>query len=57
MNKNVKENINILKHQAEKIDNRYKAMIDICNDTIKIAEELQFNIQELEKEIKIGNIW
>ena len=54
MDKNIKENINLLKYQSEKLENSYKTMIDNCNNTIKIIEELQFNIQDLEKELKRG---
>ena len=53
MDKNIKENINLLKYQSEKLDNSYKVMIDNCNNAIKIIQELQFNIQDLEKELKI----
>ena len=51
--KNIKENINVLKYQTEKLENSYKTMIDNCDNTIKIIQELQFNIQDLEKELKI----
>ena len=50
----IKENINLLKHQSEKLKNNYEVMIDNCNNARKIIEELQFNIQDLEKELKRG---
>jgi len=52
MKNNIKENINVLKYQVEKLDNSYKTIIDNCNNAIKIIEELQFNIQDLEQELK-----
>jgi len=46
-----------LKHQAEKLDNRYKSMIDICKDSENVVEELQHDIHKLDKELGDGSIW
>tara|TARA_R110002020_G_scaffold120869_1_gene275202 strand:- start:338 stop:496 length:159 start_codon:yes stop_codon:yes gene_type:complete len=41
-----------LKTQAEELDNRYKAMIDICNDIEKVADSIQYDVHKLDKELK-----
>jgi hypothetical protein len=41
-----------LKHNSEKLDNRYKAIIDICDEMEKTIQELQYDIHELEEELK-----
>jgi len=46
-----------LKRQAEELDNRYKAMIDICNDIEKVADGIQYDIHKLNKERDNGSIW
>ena len=51
MHQETKELLNKLKYQAEKLDNRYKAMIDICNEIENIGETLQYDIHKLEKEL------
>ena len=45
-----------LKTQAEELDNRYKAMIDICNDIEKVADGIQYDIHKLNKERDNGSI-
>ncbi len=45
-----------LKLQAEEIDNRYKAMIDICNDIEKIIDNIQHDVHKLDKELDNGSI-
>ena len=44
--------LNKLKRQAEELDNRYKAMIDICNDIEKVADSIQYDVHKLDKELK-----
>ena len=41
-----------LKLQAEELDNRYKAITDICNDIEKIVDGLQYDMHKLDKELK-----
>ena len=43
-----------LKRQAEELDNRYKAMIDICNDIEKVADGIQYDIHKLREEKIMG---
>tara|TARA_R100001443_G_C3274393_1_gene158793 strand:+ start:153 stop:320 length:168 start_codon:yes stop_codon:yes gene_type:complete len=51
MDRRIEHLLDKLKHQAEKLDNRYKAMIDICKDSENVVEELQHDIHKLEKEL------
>tara|TARA_X000001382_G_scaffold14342_1_gene9254 strand:+ start:331 stop:489 length:159 start_codon:yes stop_codon:yes gene_type:complete len=41
-----------LKSQAEELDNRYKAITDICNDIEKIVDGFQYDVHKLDKELK-----
>ena len=41
-----------LKTQAKELDNRYKAMIDICKDSENIINELQHDVHKIDKELK-----
>ena len=41
-----------LKHSSEKLDNQFKSMIDIIDEMKKTIEELDYDLHELEKEIK-----
>ena len=45
-----------LKLQAEEIDNRYKAMIDICNDIEKVVDDIQHDVHKFNKELDNGSI-
>ena len=45
-----------LKSQAEELDNRYKAITDICNDIEKIVDGLQYDVHKLDKELDNGSI-
>ena len=52
----VEDLLDKLKYQAEKLDNRYKSMIDICKDSENVVEELQHDIHKLDKELGDGSI-
>tara|TARA_R110002050_G_scaffold42093_1_gene101691 strand:- start:715 stop:873 length:159 start_codon:yes stop_codon:yes gene_type:complete len=52
MEKEIEDLLDKLKHQAEKLDNRYKAITDICNDIEKIVDDLQYDIHKIDKELK-----
>lgn len=41
-----------LKFQAEELDNRYKAMIDLCKNIENIVDDLSQDIYKLSEEIK-----
>ena len=45
-----------LKNQAEELDNRYKAITDICNDIERIVDGLQYDVHKLDKELDNGSI-
>jgi len=45
-----------LKTQAEELDNRYKAMIDICNDIEKVVDGIQHDVHKFNKELDNGSI-
>ena len=57
MEKEIEDLLDKLKHQAEKLDNRYKAITDICNDIEKIVDDLQYDIHKIDKELDNGSIW
>ena len=56
MEKEIEDLLDKLKHQAEKLDNRYKAITDICNDIEKIVDDLQYDIHKIDKELDNGSI-
>ena len=47
----VEDLLSKLKYQTEKLDSRYKAIIDICNEMEKIINDLQYDVHELDKEL------
>jgi len=48
----VEDLLDKLKYQAEKLDNRYKAITNICSDIEKIIDDLQYDVHKLDKELK-----
>jgi len=52
----VEDLLSKLKYQTEKLDSRYKAIIDICNEMEKIINDLQYDVHELDKELDKWNL-
>ena len=56
MDRRIEHLLDKLKHQAEKLDNRYKSMIDICNDIEKVVDDIQHDVHKFNKELDNGSI-